>query len=87
VHLHLLRHTSAIETLESGADVRTVQLKLGHTDIATTQAYLNMAPQHISKRQRSFSPVDRLGLTASRRSRNTRQDLQQPLWRRASRER
>jgi site-specific recombinase XerD len=87
VHLHLLRHTSAIETLESGADVRTVQLKLGHADIGTTQGYLNMAPQRISQRQRSFSPVDRLGLTASKRTRSTRQDPLRPLWRQSSRER
>jgi integrase/recombinase XerC len=37
VHLHLLRHTSAIETLDAGADVRTVQRKLGHADICMTQ--------------------------------------------------
>lgn len=91
VHLHLLRHTSAIETLESGADVRTVQLKLGHADIATTQGYLHMAPQRVSRRQRSFSPVDRLGLTTSKRPKNTRQDApqdapQHPLWRQSRRE-
>lgn len=85
VYLHLLRHTSAIETLESGADVRTVQLKLGHADIATTQGYLTMAPQRISKRQRAFSPVDRLGLTASKRSGSSGpRGPQRPLWRRSS---
>ena len=87
VHLHLLRHTSAIETLESGADVRTVQLKLGHADIATTQGYLNMAAQQISRRQRSFSPVDRLGLTTSKRPKHEQRDPQRPLWRQSNRER
>lgn len=63
VYLHLLRHTSALETLDAGADLRTVQLKLGHADIRTTQGYLNMAPGKIGELQRAFSPVDRLGLT------------------------
>jgi hypothetical protein len=64
VYLHLLRHTSAIETLEAGADVRTVQLKLGHANIATTQRYLNLAARDIGERQRVFSPADHLaGLT------------------------
>ena len=62
IHLHLLRHTSALETLDAGADLRTVQLKLGHADIRTTQGYLNMAPGKIGELQRAFSPVDRLGL-------------------------
>lgn len=64
VHLHLLRHTSALETLDAGADLRTVQLKLGHADIRTTQGYLNMVPGKIGELQRAFSPVDRLGLAS-----------------------
>jgi site-specific recombinase XerD len=86
VHLHLLRHTSAIETLESGADVRTVQLKLGHADIMTTQGYLHMAPQRISQRQRAFSPVDRLGLTASKRTTTGRRDTRVPPGRQSRRD-
>jgi integrase/recombinase XerD len=62
VHLHLLRHTSAIETLDAGADIRTVQLKLGHADIHTTQGYLHMAAVRVSQLQRAFSPVDHLEL-------------------------
>lgn len=64
VYLHLLRHTSAIETLDAGADVRTVQLKLGHADIRTTQGYLNMAAEKVGQLQRAFSPVDRLGFAS-----------------------
>jgi site-specific recombinase XerD len=59
-HLHLFRHTSAVDTLDVGADLRTVQLKLGHASISTTQRYLNMASQRMSERQRQFSPVDHL---------------------------
>ena len=78
-HLHLFRHTSAVETLDVGADVRTVQLKLGHANIATTQRYLHMASQRMSERQKEFSPVDRLKLATGR---HTADKPQTPLWRR-----
>ncbi len=68
LHLHLLRHTSALETLDAGADLRTVQLKLGHADIRTTQGYLNMTPGRIGELQRASSPVDRLGFATDSRS-------------------
>ena len=61
-HLHLFRHTSALETLDVGADLRTVQLKLGHASITTTQKYLNMGRQRLSNRLRQFSLVDHLRL-------------------------
>ncbi len=54
----LLRHTSAVDTLDVGADLRTFQLKLGHASIVTTQRYLNMASDRLSERQRAFSPID-----------------------------
>lgn len=60
-YLHQLRHTSAIETLDAGVDLRAVQLKLGRADIRTIQGYLNMSAQRAAKRQRAFSPVERLG--------------------------
>jgi hypothetical protein len=56
-HLHLFRHTSAVDTRDAGAALRTVQLKLSHASIAT-QRYLNRASQRLSERQRAFSPVD-----------------------------
>jgi site-specific recombinase XerD len=87
-HLHLFRHTSAVDTLDAGADLRTVQLKLGHASIATTQRYLNMASQRLSDRQRAFSPVDHLGLGVPKqpkqRSGPTKAPL--PLWRRTEHE-
>jgi site-specific recombinase XerD len=59
--LHLLRHTSAVRTLEVlGSDLITPQEKLGHADITTTRHYIRMASATLSERQRAFSPIDRL---------------------------
>ena len=59
--LHLLRHTSAVRTLEvPGSDLVTLQEKLGHSDITTTRRYIHMSTKTLSERQRAFSPIDHL---------------------------
>jgi len=49
VYTHLIRHTSATHMVENGTDINLIQKWLGHSNVKTTNIYLHISDNHISK--------------------------------------
>lgn len=56
---HLLRHSFATHLISKGADIRAVQIMLGHSNLSTTQIYTKVSPRTLEEAIERFHPLSK----------------------------